>query len=110
MEIETDTNATVNELWRTRLRVAIDARRWNYKQLSIEAGFSDAYVSKMLNGKINPTVDKIQKICQVAEINMSSLFAEDPNLNLVDSAAAHTSDLSEAEAQLLLRLLASKRS
>ncbi len=97
------------EPWRLKLKEAIDVRRWNYNHLSIEAGFSKNYISKMLNGRINPTVDKIQRICEVADIEMSSLFGEPVDSDLVNEVVEKTAQLSEKEARLVVRLLENLR-
>lgn len=107
MDTKHEIAARKAEPWRLKLKEAIDERRWDYKHLSEKAGFNDAYISKMLNGRINPTVDKIMKICEVAEISMASIFAESEKEANVDKVATKTINLTDEEAVLVARLLES---
>ena len=97
------------EPWRLRLRQALDARGLGYSAVSEEAGFNAEYVSKMLNGRINPTVDKILAICAVAGIEPSFLFLSDDANERTVRALSDAMELPEEDASLVARLLASAR-
>ena len=102
-------DAQPEDAWRERLKQAIDDRRFSYKSLSLEAGFSSEYVSKMLKGRINPTVDKILMICRIANIDPVFLFSSTTsNIDMREVVDA-VSSLSEREASLVSRLLQSAR-
>jgi transcriptional regulator with XRE-family HTH domain len=93
--------------WRLRLRQALDDRRLDYSDVSVRAGFNHEYVSKMLNGRINPTIERVQKICEVAEIKFSFLFLEDEEERALNDSLDLATSLKETEAALLARLIAS---
>lgn len=96
------------ELWRQRLRQALDIRGLDYDEVSEAAGNNPEYVSKVLNGRFNPTVARIIRICEVANIDMAYLFSDEPNADdrsVLDKAA----DLSEDDAKLVNRLISSAR-
>jgi transcriptional regulator with XRE-family HTH domain len=98
------------EEWRTRLRDALQERRWAYKALSLKAGLSEKYVSMVLRGATNPTVSNLEKICSTAGIKISDLFAEsDAEVSTVDQTIEKVKDLSEEEARLVSRLIDSVR-
>ena len=46
------------------------------EELSLILGVDNSYVSKLEKGKINITIDKIEKIAEHFNINVSVLFAE----------------------------------
>lgn len=46
------------------------------EELSLILGVDNSYVSKLEKGKINITIDKIEKIAKHFNINVSVLFAE----------------------------------
>ncbi|UWQ93015.1 helix-turn-helix domain-containing protein [Rhodobacteraceae bacterium M382] len=98
-----------HELWRKRLRQAIDDRGLGYKELSSSAGFNKEYVSKMLNGRINPTVDKILRICEVAGIEPSFLFLRDVGGQGIRETVKDAANLTEQDASLVARLIDSAR-
>ena len=96
------------ELWRQRLRQALDIRGLDYDEVSEAAGNNPEYVSKVLNGRFNPTVARIIRICEVANIDMAYLFSDEPNADdrsVLDKAA----DLTEDDAKLVNRLISSAR-
>lgn len=109
MKLDPKIDAQPEDAWRERLKQAIDDRRLSYKSLSEEAGFNGEYVSRMLNGRINPTVDKILTICRIANIDPVFLFSSTtPNREMREVVEA-VSTLSEREAGLVSRLLQSAR-
>ncbi|MFY0310045.1 helix-turn-helix domain-containing protein [Leisingera sp. D0M16] len=96
------------ELWRQRLRQALDIRGLDYDEVSEAAGNNPEYVSKVLNGRFNPTVARIIRICEVANIDMAYLFSDEPDADdrsVLDKAA----DLTEDDAKLVSRLISSAR-
>ena len=97
------------ELWRRRLREVLDARGLEYDKVSEAAGNAPEYVSRVLSGRFNPTVARLMKICEVANIDMAYLFSErvsDEDRSVIEKA----SDLSDRDAQLVSRLIQSARS
>lgn len=97
------------ELWRQRLREALDIRNLDYSEVSEAAGSNAEYISKVLNGRFTPTVSRIMRICEAANIDMAYLFSEDPNSfdrNVLNKAV----DLTENDARLVSRLINSARS
>lgn len=44
------------------------------EELSLLLGFDNSYISKLEKGKINITIDKIQKIADYFKIDIKSLF------------------------------------
>ncbi len=96
--------------WRSRLRQALDDRGLKYGPLSEDAGYNGEYVSKMLSGRINPTVDRILKICKVAGIEPGFIFGTGSNSDENREVVEAVSNLSEREASLVNRLLQSARS
>ncbi|AHD01169.1 helix-turn-helix domain-containing protein [Leisingera methylohalidivorans] len=96
------------EVWRKRLRQALDDRNLDYDKVSLESDSGAEYVSRVLSGRFNPTVGKLMKICEVANIDMAWLFSDDPSSesrSVVEKAA----DLSENDAELVSRLIKSAR-
>lgn len=95
------------DTWRRRLELAIEDRRLVPSQVSEQAGFHRQYLSKVVRGELNPTVERLERICEAVGIRISYLFVE---------AEASTGDpveklknLPEEEAQRLVRLLASSK-
>lgn len=97
------------EPWRQRLREALDIRRLDYCEVSEAAGNNAEYVSKVLNGRFNPTVIRIMKICEVANIDMAYLFSEEPD-SIDRKVLSRAVDLTEDDAKLVNRLINSARS
>ncbi|MFV1492367.1 helix-turn-helix transcriptional regulator [Phaeobacter sp. JH18-32] len=97
------------EIWRKRLRQALDDRGLDYGEVSVAAGNNDEYVSKVLNGRFNPTVARILRICEVSNIDMAYLFSDSPSADERE-VIQKSSDLTESDAELVSRLLASSRS
>jgi len=97
------------EVWRKRLRQALDDRGLDYGEVSVAAGNNDEYVSKILNGRFNPTVARILRICEVANIEMAYLFSDSPSAGERE-VILKSSDLTESDADLVSRLVASSRS
>ncbi|KIC35751.1 helix-turn-helix domain-containing protein [Leisingera sp. ANG-M7] len=97
------------ELWRQRLREALDIRRLDYGEVSEAAGNNVEYVSKVLNGRFNPTVIRIMRICEVANIDMAFLFTDEPH-SVDRSVLSRAVDLTEDDAKLVSRLINSARS
>lgn len=93
------------EAWRLRLRQALDDRQLDYSVVSAEAGYNEAYVSKIFQGVLNPTVDRVLKICDVAKIAPAYLFSD--NARIAGQVLPKVEGLSEADAQRLERLVAS---
>ncbi|MDE4175772.1 helix-turn-helix transcriptional regulator [Phaeobacter sp. PT47_59] len=97
-----------DDRWRKRLRQALDDRGLDYDEVSAAAGYNAEYVSKVLNGRFNPTVARVLRICEVAKIDMAYLFSGDPSADersILEKAA----DLPEEDAQLVTRLIDSAR-
>lgn len=97
------------ELWRRKLKQAIDDRGIAYNALSEEAGYNTQYVSKMLKGRINPTVDKILRICEVAGIEASFLFVNDDASQQTQEIVNDAAGMTEESASLVARLIESAR-
>lgn len=96
------------EQWRKRLRQALDDRGLDYDEVSVAADCNAEYVSKMLAGRFNPTVARLMKICEAANIDMAYLFSEEPSSedrNVIEK----TADLSDQDADLVNRLIKSAR-
>jgi transcriptional regulator with XRE-family HTH domain len=110
MSSQPTTDERKDEPWRRRLKQAIDDRGLSYKELSRDAGSNAEYVSKVLNGRINPTIDRILKICEVAAIEPSFLFATNLEPRDGNRVLEDVKDLSEREAKLVSRLIQSARS
>lgn len=110
MERDPQIDAQPEDAWRERLKQAIDDRRLSYKALSEKAGFNGEYVSRMLNGRINPTVDKILTICRIANIDPVFLFSGTTSNKEMREVVEAAFTLSEREANLVSRLLQSARS
>lgn len=90
------------------MRQALDIRGLDYCEVSEAAGNNAEYVSKVLNGRFNPTVVRIMRICEVAGIDMAHLFSEEPDF--VDRGVLNkASDLLEDDAKLVSRLINSAR-
>jgi transcriptional regulator with XRE-family HTH domain len=96
------------ELWRTRLRQALDDRGLDFDEVSEAAECNREYVSKMLAGRFNPTVARLMKICEAAGIDMAYLFSEEPSAD-DRSVIGKASGLSEPDADLVKRLIKSAR-
>ncbi|MFV1933205.1 helix-turn-helix domain-containing protein [Phaeobacter gallaeciensis] len=96
------------EMWRKRLRQALDDRGLDYGEVSVAAGNNDEYVSKVLNGRFNPTVARILRICEVAKIDMAYLFSDSPT-DGEREVIQKSSSLTENDAELVSRLVASSR-
>ncbi|MVO16823.1 helix-turn-helix domain-containing protein [Rhodobacteraceae bacterium CY05] len=96
------------EVWRQRLRQALDDRNLDYDEVSVSAGSNAEYVSKMLAGRFNPTVARLMKICEAGGINMAYLFSDDPSEE-EQSVLEKAADLSGEDADLVNRLIQSAR-
>lgn len=98
------------EPWLIRLREVIDSSRIPYKKVSIGAECSPDYVSKVLNGKINPTVDRLLRVISYVGGDPAYVFSgrpvNDRTRRVLDAAA----ELTENEALLAARLIESARS
>ncbi|WP_238705029.1 helix-turn-helix domain-containing protein [Parasedimentitalea marina] len=97
------------ELWRKRLRQALEVRGLDFDEVSEAADCNREYVSKMLAGRFNPTVARLMRICDAGKIDMAYLFSEEPSeeeRNVLEKAA----NLSKDDAELVSRLIKSARS
>jgi len=101
--------ADSNELWRGRLRLAIKARGLDFDELSEASGNSPQYLSKVLKGRFNPTVQRLQKVCDTAGIDIAYLFSADGDQVSTAALISKAADLSEAEGELVRRLLESAK-
>lgn len=97
------------ERWRQRLRQALDIRGLDYGEISEAAGNNAEYVSKVLNGRFNPTVVRIMRICEAANIDMAYLFSEETD-SVDRSVLSKAAELTEDDAKLVSRLINSARS
>lgn len=106
---ESTPNIQTSQNWREKLREQLDSSHYDYKELSIRSGNSEAYVSRVLTGKINPTVERLERICSTAGIKISTLFEDDSRGNTTEYALNNpkTLALSGDEALLVERLLRS---
>lgn len=96
------------ELWRKRLRQALEVRGLDFDEVSEDADCNREYVSKMLAGRFNPTVARLMRICDAGNIDMAYLFSDEPSdeeRNVLDKAT----NLSEGDAELVNRLIKSAR-
>lgn len=96
--------------WRATLRQFLDDRNLNYSEVSEEAGYNAEYVSKVLAGRINPTISRLLEICRVANIEPSQLFKKKAGFeNLTASNLQQAAGLDEGHAKLVARLIESTR-
>ena len=98
-----------SEPWRIRLRHALEVRNLSFKDLSIRCGHNEEFISKTLNGRLNPSVSAMLEICKVAGIRPTYLFEAEEDDSTIVSAIEVAKNLSENEAELVKRLLASAR-
>lgn len=56
-----------------KLRTNANLRR---EQLSLSLNFDNSYISKLEKGKINITIDKLEKIAKFFNIEIKDLFIE----------------------------------
>lgn len=47
------------------------------KQIADEAGITQGYLSKILSGQANPTIDILKKVSKASGIKLSSLINQD---------------------------------
>ena len=99
-------NDRAKQAWRVRLAQALKDRGLKAAKVSQDVGYSRQYVQKVIDGDLNPTVDRLQVICDKAGIKFTFLF-EETNENVSKSVVDELADLSEDHAQKILRLLAS---
>ena len=109
-ENRTEETTDSNELWRERLRLAIKVRGLDFEDLSLASGSSQQYLSKVLKGRFNPTVQRLQKICDTAGIDIAYLFSGGDDRTSTEDLLSKAADLSEAEGELVRRLLESAKS
>ncbi len=98
-----------HELWRSRLRTALRIRGLDLEDVSVKSGNSPQYLSKVLNGRFNPTVARLQKICDAAQVDVAYLFTPDgagtETIDVIRKAAT----LGEREGELVRQLIESAK-
>jgi len=96
------------EVWRQKLGQAIKDRGKTFEEVSEGAGKNPEYVSRCVNGRANPTVGVLQAICAHAGIDFIWLFTDEETV-LASEIAEKASIMSDDEARLIARIVASSR-
>lgn len=70
------TTAEQLELFRQRLARRIEQEGYSYRNFSLSLGKSSNYISSILSGESNPSVDMLLEICDALCINVGDLFGD----------------------------------
>ncbi|SPJ30975.1 hypothetical protein TRM7615_04512 [Falsiruegeria mediterranea M17] len=93
------------EPWRVRLKAEIDARGISYTKLSKDIGGHDAYVSRTLQGKTEPSMNTVLMIMEAAGIDPAAIFMPKTPSEKAQKVLDAAAELDDEEAQLVVRLL-----
>lgn len=66
----------INELIGSRIKFIRKKKRKTLQQISEESGFSVGYLSNLERGINSPTVDQLQKICSVLDVNITNILSD----------------------------------
>jgi transcriptional regulator with XRE-family HTH domain len=85
----------LTEIVGRRIKNARKEKNMTIRDLAESSGFSTGYISNLERGINSPTLDQLQKICRVLDINISNILYD-------DKANEHRIKLTPEEREILL--------
>lgn len=73
------------ECFRQRLARSIEQRGYSYRNFSLSLGKSSNYISSILSGESNPSIDMLLEMCDVLSVSVGDLFGDsDDSVELME--------------------------
>lgn len=89
--------------WRARLASEIEARGLTLREVSLKAECTPDYLSKLFKGRVNPSVDRLVRLCDAIGVPPADIFSAKKGFSGILSKMGN---LTPAEAEILKILLA----
>lgn len=73
-------NTAINQRLTRNIRKQMAKRGWNAEKLAAEAEVDKSNLSNLFTGKLNYTIQTVEKLCTALDIDISRLFVQKGHL------------------------------